>query len=145
MKRVSDILKAKGSEIWAVSPDTLVFDALRLMAEKNIGAVVVARDGELAGIMSERDYARKVILYGKASKDTRVRDIMSEKVVTASPDASLDYCMELMSSRHIRHLPVIEYERLAGVLSIGDVVNAIIGEQQYAIERLRQFHNYDVQ
>ena len=145
MKKVRDILKGKGSEIWAVSPDALVFDALRLMAEKNIGAVLVTSHGELEGIMSERDYARKIILHGKASKDTRVRDIMSERVVTVSPDASLEYCMELMNSRHIRHLPVIENESLAGVISIGDVVGAIIGEQQYAIERLRAFHNYDVQ
>ena len=143
MKIVKDILQTKGQAVWSVAPDTAVDDALKLMADKNVGAVLVLEAGKLVGIFSERDYARKVILHGKSSKDTLVREIMTEKVVCVHPDTILEVCMELMTDKHIRHLPVVEGDQLIGVISIGDVVNAIIAEQRYIIGQLRAFHDYD--
>jgi CBS domain-containing protein len=121
-----------------------VYEALQLMADKNAGAVLVLDDGELVGILSERDYARKVILKGRASRETPVREIMTEKVVCIHPDTLIEVCMELMTDKRIRHLPVCEDDRLVGVVSIGDVVNAIIAEQRYIISQLRAFHDYDL-
>jgi len=144
MKTVRDILQAKGHEIWSVAPDSTVFDALALMAEKNIGAVMVIEGGRLVGILSERDYARKVILRGRASRDTAVREIMTTRVVHVHPDTLIEECMGLMTDRRIRHLPVMENDRLIGVISIGDVVNTIIAEQRYIISRLRAWHDYDL-
>ena len=143
MKIVKDILQVKGQGVWSVAPDTAVYDALKLMADKNVGAVLVLEAGKLVGILSERDYARKVILHGKTSKDTLVREIMTGKVVCVHPDTILEVCMELMTDKHIRHLPVVEGDQLIGVISIGDVVNAIIAEQRYIIGQLRAFHDYD--
>ncbi len=142
MKTVKDILEVKGNQVYTVTPDDTVYHALELMAEKNLGAVVVLDRGNLAGIMSERDYARKVILKGRASRDTLVRDIMTEKVVCVSPDTLIEVCMELMTDKHIRHLPVCHQGEVVGIVSIGDVVNAIIAEQRYTINQLRAFHDY---
>ena len=144
MKTVKDILQAKGRDVWSVTPDTTVYDALKLMADKNVGAVLVLDAGILVGILSERDYARKVILKGKASRETLVREIMTEKVVCVHPDTIIEVCMELMTDKHVRHLPVIEGDQLIGVVSIGDVVSAIISEQRYIINQLRAFHDYDM-
>jgi CBS domain-containing protein len=144
MKTARDILQVKGHEIWSIGPDATVYEALQLMADKNAGAVLVLDDGELVGILSERDYARKVILKGRASRETPVREIMSEKVVCIHPDTLIEVCMELMTDKRIRHLPVCEDDRLIGVVSIGDVVNAIIAEQRYIIGQLRAFQDYDL-
>src|SRR3989338_7983907 len=134
METVSQLLQDKGSGVLSVTPGTSVFDALKLMAEKNVGALLVMEGGALRGIMSERDYARKVILLGKSSQDIAVRDIMSDKVVTVSPAQTVDECMALMTDRRIRHLPVVDNGRVTGVLSIGDLVKAVIAEQQQTIQ-----------
>ena len=119
--RVKELLDQKGYDVYSVSPETTVFDALQLMAEKEIGAVVVLEEQKMVGILSERDYARKVILKGKASKETQVRDIMSSKVIHTNPDAKVEKCLGLMTKHHFRHLPVLEENRLVGILSIEDV------------------------
>ena len=144
MKTVRELLRRKGYEVWSIGPDDTVFDALKLMAEKNIGALLVIDTDKLMGVLSERDYARKVILVGKSSKDTPVRDIMSTKVVHVEPDLSLEGCMVLMTERHVRHLPVLDGDHLIGVISIGDVVNAVIAEQRFIIDQLKAFHDYDM-
>lgn len=136
---VRQVLEKKGYDIWWIDPDATVYEALELMAEKNIGAVLVMKDGELVGILSERDYARKVILKGRFSRETPVRDIMSERVVCVRPDQTLDECMALMTEKRIRHLPVIENNRVIGVISIGDVVKAIISEQAFVIQQLENY------
>lgn len=144
MKTVKDILQIKGRDVWSIAPDATVYDALKLMANKDVGALAVLDDGKLIGIVSERDYARKVILKGKSSKDTPIRDIMSPKVAHVRPDTIMEACMELMTDKHIRHLPVFESDQLVGMISIGDVVSAIITEQKFIINQLRAFHDYDL-
>jgi CBS domain-containing protein len=146
MKPVRELLRIKGQETWSVTPDTPVYDALKLMAEKNVGALLVLEGDKLAGILSERDYARKVILKGKASKNTPAREIMSENVVCVTPKQSVAECMALMTDKHFRqtdkhfrHLPVIEDGKLVGVISIGDVVKAIISEQKFVIDQLEHY------
>jgi len=139
MINVRDILQEKGREIWRVSPDTSVFDALKLMADRNIGALLVLDGEKLAGIFSERDYARKVILKGKASRDTAVREIMTAVVVTVRLAQTVEECMELMTANRIRHLPVVEGDQLAGVISIGDVVKAIISDREFTIKQLENY------
>jgi CBS domain-containing protein len=139
MIAVQQILQKKGGEVWTIGPQVTVFDALKLMAEKEIGALLVVETGKVVGIFSERDYARKVILEGRSSKDTPVRKIMTEHVITVDPATTVEVCMGLMTDRHIRHLPVIEDDRLIGVISIGDVVKAIITEQTYLIEHLENY------
>jgi CBS domain-containing protein len=139
MTTVKEALRTKGHDIWSVRSDASVFDALKLMAEKNVGAVLVIDGEDLVGIMSERDYARKVILKGKMSKSTLVRDIMTERVVCVRTDQTLEECMALMTDKRIRHLPVIEGGRLVGVISIGDVVRAMIADQQFTITQLENF------
>lgn len=139
MKTVSQLLQVKGSAVLSVTPESSVFDALRLMAEKNVGALLVMSDGTLRGILSERDYARKVILLGKSSHELAVRDIMSDKVVSVTPGQTVDDCMALMTGRRIRHLPVIDNGRIIGVLSIGDLVKAVIEEQQQTIQQLESY------
>lgn len=126
-------------EVYAVPPDATVFDALRLMAEKNIGAVLVMADAELIGILSERDYARKMVLHGKNSRETFVREIMTDEVVSVSPGWSCSECMALMTERHVRHLPVLDDGRLVGIISIGDVVRAVVQEQQSTITTLESY------
>ncbi len=139
MTTVRDILREKGNQIWWVSPDTAVFYALELMAEKNVGALVVLDRENLAGIFSERDYARKVILKGKASKETSVEEIMTSEVTTVRPGQSVDECMALMTDKRIRHLPVFEGEKLVGLISIGDVVKAIVSEREFMIKQLENY------
>ncbi|MFQ5743078.1 MAG: CBS domain-containing protein [Acidobacteriota bacterium] len=139
MKSVSDLLKAKGFEVWSISPAAPIFDALELMADKNVGALLVLEEGELVGIFSERDYARKVVLKGKSSRDTRVEEAMTPVVVKVHPRQSITECMELMTSERVRHLPVLEDDQLVGVISIGDVVKGIISEQEFLIGQLNKY------
>ncbi|HKH62474.1 MAG TPA: CBS domain-containing protein [Flavitalea sp.] len=140
MGNVSNILRTKGNVTHSVSPNTLVYDALELMFQKNISAVVVLEDDELVGIFTERDYARKVILQGKSSKDTPISEIMTGgELVTVAPGTSIDDCMRLMTNRFIRHLPVVENDKLVGIISIGDVVRSIIDEQKFIIENMEHY------
>ena len=140
MANVNGLLRNKGQEVWSVSPDTTVLDALQLMAEKNIGAVLVLEGEALAGIMSERDYARKVILLGKSSNDTLVSEIMTPRVLCVYGHQDVRECMALMTDKHIRHLPVLgSDDRVIGVISIGDVGRAIIADQEYEIAQLEHY------
>ena len=139
MKLVSDILNSKGHEIWAVKPDDTVFDSLQLMADKGIGALLVMNGDKLVGIVTERDYARKVILEGKSSKDTTVKEVMTTKVLCVSPERTVDECMALMTDKRARHLPVLDHKHVVGVVSIGDLVNALISEQQILIDQLQHY------
>lgn len=139
MKTVREILLHKGYDIYSVSPDDTIFYALKIMAEKKIGALLVLDKGNVIGIMSERDYARKVALEGKSSKDASVREIMSDKVIYIGIDRLVEECMALMIEKRIRHLPVFENGRLTGIISIGDVVKAIIDEKEFVINQLVQY------
>jgi CBS domain-containing protein len=142
MKTVQQLLDSKHHRLVSVSPDTTVLDALRLMAEKEIGAVLVLHGEQLAGIFSERDYARKVVLQGKSSKDTPVREIMTDEVVCVRPEQTIEDCMGLMTDKRIRHLPVLEHEKVVGVISIGDVVKEMLSEQEFVIKQLESYiHN----
>ena len=137
---VHDLLtRKKGPEIIGISPDSTVFEALQTLAERNIGAVLVLEGVRLVGILSERDYARQVILKGKASKDTPVREIMTTSVVCVHPEQTIEECMALMTDKRFRHLPVLADDRLLGVLSIGDVVKALLDEQAFRIEQLESY------
>ena len=136
---VRQVLATKGNDVWTVSPETSVFDALKLMAEKNIGAVLVMTGDQLCGIMSERDYARKVALDGKTSSTTPVGEIMTGRVLVVHPDQNIDNCMALMTDKHIRHLPVMDGDRLVGIISIGDVVKAIIADHEFMIDQLETY------
>lgn len=142
MRKVRHLLEAKAPEVFAIGPDAPVIDAIRLMAEKGIGAVVVMQAGHLAGILSERDYARKIVLQGRSSHDTPVRDIMTAKVVTVRLDDSIEHCMQLVTDRRIRHLPVLERDAVLGVVSIGDLVRAVIEDQQVEIDQLQRYIAY---
>lgn len=139
MVTVQHLLDNKGNEIHSISPDASVYSALMLMADKRIGALMALENDKLVGVMSERDYARKVILMGKASKETTVREIMSTRVFYVSPEHRIEECMAIMTEKSIRHLPVMQGEQLVGVISIGDVVKAVISEQEFIIEQLEQF------
>lgn len=139
MKTVAGILEAKGSDIFAVAPGETVYEALQIMAERNVGALVVTDGGELAGVISERDYARKVVLVDRSSRETLVSEIMSGDVETVDVSASIEDCMELMTERHIRHLPVMKEGELVGVISIGDVVKAVIADLAALVEQLDSY------
>ena len=139
MHTVKDILEKKGTEVWSVSPETTVFDTLKLMAEKNIGAVLVMADQKIEGILSERDYARKVALEGKSSRELPVKEIMSSRVLFITIDKNVDECMALMNEKKIRHLPVYNGEILKGIISIGDVVNAMLDQKEFTIKQLEQY------
>jgi CBS domain-containing protein len=139
MLRVKHLLARKGSEIWSVDAAEPVLKAIQIMADHHIGALPVLSEGRLAGIISERDYARKVILKGRSSADTAVRQIMSSPVVTVEPEDGVRHCMELVTAKRIRHLPVVEGDRMVGMISIGDLVRAVIEEQQETIEQLERF------
>jgi len=139
MKTVNEILQAKASKLLSISPEASVLDALKLMAEREVGALVVLDGEQLAGIFSERDYARKVILFGKSSKDTAVSEIMTRKVVCVRPEQSVEDCMALMTDKRIRHLPVLQGNAVIGVISIGDVVKEVISEQRFMIEQLEHY------
>jgi CBS domain-containing protein len=138
MKTIRLILKQRGKEIWSASPTMTVFEALRIMAERDIGALPVLDRKKLVGIFSERDYARKVILKGKASKDVLVKDIMSTHLVTITPNETNEQGLALMTEKHVRHLPVIQREKMIGFISIGDLVKSIIEEQNQVIDKLGQ-------
>jgi len=139
MVTVQHLLENKGNEVSSISPAASVYSALMLMAERRIGALLVLENDKLIGVISERDYARKVILKGKSSKDTTVREIMSSRVFYVGPDHRIEECMALMTDKSIRHLPVMRGDDLVGVISIGDVVKAVISEQEFIIEQLEQF------
>ena len=139
MKTVKEILEAKGTEIWSVQPSDTVLDSLRLMADKGIGSLLVMDGEKLMGIVTERDYARKVILEGKSSKDTSVSDVMTRKVLCVSPERTVDECMALMTDKRARHLPVVDHKRVIGVVSIGDLVKTLINEQQILIDQLQHY------
>ena len=139
MKLVNHLLDTKGRNVVSITPDASVFDAIKLMADEVIGSLVVMQDGELLGIVTERDYARKVILKGRSSESTRVAEIMTGEVLTTSGDQTVNECMELMTENRIRHLPVVDYKRVIGMISIGDLVQAIITDQQKEIEQLGQY------
>lgn len=137
--KVSDILQTKGSKVHSITSGVTVFEALKAMRENNIGALLVIEDEKLLGIISERDYARKIALLGKSSPDTLVKEIMTEKIISIGPDDNIEKCMELMSEKHIRHLPVIKDDKVIGIISIGDVVIAIIASQKETISLLRNY------
>jgi CBS domain-containing protein len=139
MKTVQSLLQVKGNAVWTIAPNASVFEALKLMADKHVGALLVLEGGELAGVISERDYARKVVLRGRSSVDTPVRDIMTADVISVRPDQTVEECMALMTDRRIRHLPVVADGRLIGVISIGDVVKSIITDQGFMIEQLSSY------
>lgn len=139
MKQAKHLLDSKGREVWSVRPDSTVLDAIKVMAEKRVGALLVMNGPELCGVFSERDYARKVVLKGISSSDTPVRDIMTADVVIAKPDNTVEECMSLMTEKRVRHLPVIENDEVAGVLSIGDLVKSIIEDQKFTIEQLENY------
>lgn len=136
---ISEILSLKGSAVWSISPEATVFEAIQLMADKNVGALLVTEHNRLVGIISERDYTRKVILKGKASKQTAVREILSDHVIHVSPAQSVEECMRLMTAHRIRHLPVLEGEHILGVVSIGDLVNWTISAQTSTIHQLQTY------
>lgn len=139
-RTVGQLLQEKGSSVWGIAPDATVFAALEVMAERNIGALMVISDGRLVGVFSERDYARKVILHGHASRELAVSAIMTSPVVTVTPEQGLHDCMELMTEHRVRHLPVLgEDGKLLGVVSIGDVVKAVMAEQAFLIEQLHAY------
>jgi CBS domain-containing protein len=136
---VGAILAHKGSAVWSIAPNSTVFDAIQLMADKNVGALPVVEEGELVGIISERDYTRKVILKGKSSKDTPVRDIMTQEPVTVHPGDSVSECMHVMTEKRVRHLPVMEGTKIVGLVSIGDLVRRIIWAQTATIDNLEKY------
>jgi CBS domain-containing protein len=139
MGAVSKILERKGKLIFSISPETSVFRALEIMVDKNVSALLVTEADKLVGIFSEKDYARKVILKGKASKQTKIGEIMSGNVIFVAPENSIDHCMQLMTANFIRHLPVVSDEKLIGIISIGDVVKHVIEEQKFIIENMEQY------
>ena len=139
MDLVWQVLESKGHDVWTIGPDATVFQAVEQMADKDVGALVVLDGGEMVGIFSERDYARKVILQGKDSTNTPVRQVMSSRVLYVRPEQSVEDCMALMTDKHIRHLPVIDGDRLVGLISIGDVVKAVISEQVFVITQLENY------
>jgi CBS domain-containing protein len=139
MAHVAHVLQAKGHQIWSIAPQASVFDAIKLMADKEVGALLVMDGDDLVGIISERDYARKVILKGKSSHDTQVREIMTDKVVYVGPERTVEDCMAVMTARRIRHLPVLVDNRPIGVISIGDLVKAQISEHEVRIQQLENY------
>ena len=139
MTTIAQLLNAKGKQIWAVEPKATIFEALEIMSEKGIGALLVMEDGKLKGIFSERDYARKVILKGKSSKETPVGELMTKKVFYIDPQKTTNDCMAMMTAKRIRHVPVIEDNQVMGIVTIGDVVNQIISEQEVTINHLENY------
>jgi CBS domain-containing protein len=136
---VGSVMRRKSGEIWSIGPEATVYEAIEMMASREIGALLVVVEGRLEGILSERDYARKVVLQGKSSRGTRVREVMTAPVVSVSPEDSVDRCMGLMTECRVRHLPVLEDGRVVGIVSIGDLVKWIISEQQETIDRLHSY------
>lgn len=136
---VGAILANKGQQVWTISPEATVYEAIRVMAEKNIGALLVVKDGKPVGMISERDYARKIVLQGRTSRDTRVSEILSSRLISATPQTSVAECMRLMTEHRIRHLPVLEGDRVLGIVSIGDLINWIISTQTSVIQQLTNY------
>jgi CBS domain-containing protein len=136
---IAQILKTKGDGIWSVPSDATVYDAIAMMADKAVGALLVVEEGTLLGLISERDYARKVILQGRSSKDTRVREIMTRSLITVTPEDTVEACMRIMTQRRVRHLPVLQNSNLVGIVSIGDLVKAIISDQAHTIDQLHTY------
>ncbi len=139
MATVKNILDVKGGDVVTISPDSSVFDALKLMADKGVGAVLVTDGDNIVGILSERDYARKVVLLGKSSKDLPVSEIMTNRVLYVHPGLSVEECMALMTDKHLRHLPVLENNKLVGIISIGDVVKAVMDKKEFIINQLENY------
>ncbi len=139
MANVTRLLQDKGSDVWTIAPDASVYAAIEMMAARKVGALVVVDGQKVVGIVSERDYARKVILRGKSSRDTPVRAIMTDTVYSVRPEQTIDDCMALMTARHIRHLPVMVDERLVGIVSIGDIVKVLITDQEVRIQQLEDY------
>jgi CBS domain-containing protein len=139
MKTVKDILRAKGSKVYSISPDATVYEALNRMADKNVGALLVLELEQIVGLISERDYARKTILKGRFSKETAVKEIMTTNVITVGPGEDLEECMELFTDKHVRHLPVIEDEKIIGIISIGDVVKGVIDYKEFIIQEQEKY------
>ena len=139
MHTAADILRDKGNDVWSVSPDDTILNAIRMMAERQVGALLVLDQGKLTGIVTERDYARKVALEGRSSKEALVKDIMSTRVLCARPDQTVQECMALMSDKRSRHLPVVDHKKVIGIISIGDLVKTIIAEQKFEIEALQYY------
>ncbi len=139
MKSVKEILDSKGYEIFSVRPDDTIFDAVKMMADKGIGSALVMDGEKLVGIVTERDYARKVILEGKSSKESTVKEVMTSQVLCVSPERTVDECMALMTDKRARHLPVVDHKKVVGVVSIGDLVKAVISEQQVLIDQLQHY------
>jgi CBS domain-containing protein len=139
MRSVKDILQEKGTQVYSISPDAKVYEALQMMADKNVGALMVMEGDTAAGLISERDYARKIVLKGKFSKDVPVREIMTADMVCIGPDADVEECMELMTDKRVRHLPVFKNDQLIGIISIGDIVKAIIEHKEEIIEQLENY------
>jgi len=139
MTTIAQLLNAKGDQIWSVEPKATIFEALEIMSEKEIGALLVMEDGKLTGIFSERDYARKVILKGKSSKETLVEELMTKKVFYIDSQNTINDCMAMMTAKRIRHVPVIEDNQVVGIVTIGDVVNQIISEQEVTINHLENY------
>ena len=141
MKRIQTLLKKKGYDVWSIAPDASVYDAIHLMAEKAVGALIVMDGPKLVGVISERDYARKIILEGRSSENTKISEIMSSEVITVGPDNKIEECMAMMTERRIRHLPVLDGDEVLGVISLGDLVKYIIAEQQFVIEQMERYIN----
>lgn len=139
MRSVQDILNAKGTDVWSVKPDDIIYDAIKLMADKSIGALLVMEEDKLVGIVTERDYARKVVLEGKSSREASIHEVMTTKVLCVSPERTIDECMALMTDKRIRHLPVVDHKQVVGFLSIGDLVKAVISEQKVLIDQLQHY------
>ncbi len=139
MKRVEDILEVKGRDVWSIEPGAAVYDAMKLMADKGVGALMVMEGSKLVGVISERDYARKVILEGRSSRTTQVKEIMETRVVYTHLEQNIEECMALMTEKRVRHLPVMDEGQLVGVISIGDLVKSIISEQKFMIEQLVRY------
>ncbi|MBC7349997.1 MAG: CBS domain-containing protein [Candidatus Aminicenantes bacterium] len=139
MITVKQMLEEKGHQVWTISPDNTVYEALKIMAEKEVGALIVVDQGQVVGVISERDYARKVVLKGKSSLETPVREIMTTQVYFVNPESTAEECMALMTEKRIRHLPVIQENKLVGVISIGDVVKSVITSQKITIEHLQNY------
>jgi CBS domain-containing protein len=136
---IRTLLARKGGQVWSIKPEATVYDAIEMLADRGVGALVVLEGEKLAGVISERDYARKVILKGKSSKDTRVNEIMTREVVTVSPEDTVEHCMEVMTEKRIRHLPILEGGKVVSVISIGDVVKWTISAQEEAIQQLENY------
>ncbi len=139
MSTVRDILRSKGNLVWSISPEALVYEALELMADKDVGALIVRDGSKVVGVFSERDYARRVVLMGRSSRGVPVRDLMSKRIVCVPPDESVDTCMQLMTGERVRHLPVMEKDKLVGIVTIGDVVKQIMSDQHTTINDLTHY------